>query len=170
MKKSAVSVFPALAVAFAISGIAQVARADIREPIWTCALEFNAQGGGVQVFVGDFSLEGPGTIQCVDTGGHRESIEVNVKMGGRHFSPTIAVAPYLRVKGVASGIGLNASPQTLLGDYVVASVNGAIGEVGAGAVLGLHGARNALDFDVALQWTQGLGFQAGIETLEISPR
>lgn len=169
MKKMLLSVFTVSALVFTATA-ARAASPEVSQPVWNCALTFDAQGGGFQFFVGDFRLRGPGLIRCMDIAGNSEVIPVTVQLGGKPLAAQIAVAPSMELKGVATGIGLNSSPESLLGHYLVASFDGAFGILGGGAVVGVHGARNALDFDLSLQYAKGLGVQAGFSTLEISPR
>lgn len=169
MKKMLGSLFAMSALAVVASG-AHAASPEIRKPVWDCALTFDARGGGFQFFVGDFKLSGPGLIRCMDVAGNSEVIPVTVQLGGRPLAARIAVAPDLELKGVATGIGLNDRPESILGQYLVASADGAFGIFGGGAVVGVHGAQNALDFDLSLQYARGLGIQAGFSSLQILPR
>lgn len=138
---------------------------EIQAPLWDCTLTFKAKGGGFHLLIGKFQLTGPGRIVCADVAGNVEEIPVIVKMGGAPVALKLAVGR-MKVAGIATGIGIAGSPEALLGDYVVAGVQGAfIG--GAGAQLALHAADRAVTLNAAVQAVAGLGVNVGIDTFEI---
>ena len=92
MKKMIASVFAVVALGFMTSA-AQAAPAEIRRPLWDCALTFRAQGAGLQIIVGSYELQGPGEISCLDVEGNREVLPVTVTLGGEHLAARFAVVP-----------------------------------------------------------------------------
>jgi hypothetical protein len=150
--------------AFALVLGSSFAQAEVTAPLWTCNLGFQAEGSGIRFIIGNFELSGPGQISCVDVAGNTEVIPVFVRMGAK---PSLSVAiGHLKVVGLATGIGLAASPEELLGGYLVAGVRGALG-VGAGAHLALHAADKALTFNATVQAVAGLGASIGMDYVEI---
>jgi hypothetical protein len=156
-----------LAVA-AVAFSAGVAHADVQAPVYECALTFKAKGAGIQVIIGSFELKGHGRINCVDAAGNTESLPVNVRLGTRNVAPTIG-AGILKVAGVASGVGFTTGPEGLLGTYVALGGRGAF-VIGAGAQIALHGTDNAATLNGTLQAVGGLGFQLGVDFVEVTPR
>ncbi len=142
------------------------AKADVQEPLWNCAMTFEAEGGGIQLLVGHFELEGPGRIVCTDIAGNTEEIPVNVRLGGTPLALKFAVGK-MKVAGLATGIGIAGSPEALLGGYVVGGVQGAVG-VGAGAQLALHAAERAITLNAAVQAVGGLGLNVGFDYFEVT--
>ncbi len=131
-----------------------------------CDLTFKAKGGGVRLFIGNYELNGRGTITCYDSRGNIERLPVHVRLGGYPLSPSIGIG-HMVVRGVASGVGFARSPYDFLGGYVVAGVHGALG-VGGGLQLALHGTHRSLTLNGSLQLVRGVGFNAGFDYVEIS--
>lgn len=139
----------------------------IEAPIYTCALSFEAKGGGLQIVVGSFKLKGEGAIHCVDVEGNTEEIPVKVTMGGPLVAPNIGFGVF-NVRGLATGIGLSTGPEALLGKYYM--VGGRVAWiVGAGANLAVHGGAEALTLNLALSLESGAGLQVGVNRLKIEP-
>jgi hypothetical protein len=143
----------------------QFAQADVKAPLWNCAVSFNVEGGGLKVIVGSFALEGQGKISCMDVAGNTEEIPVYVTVGGRPLSLGIG-AGHLQLVGLATGIGLAGQPSDLLGTYVVAGVRGAI-FLGGGADVALHATHRSITVNASIQAVSGLGLNAGIDRLTI---
>lgn len=141
------------------------AKAEVQEPLWNCAMTFEAKGGGFHLLVGKFELTGPGRIVCSDIAGNTEEIPVIVKLGGSPLALKFAVGK-MKVAGLATGIGIAGSPENLLGGYVVVGVQGALG-AGAGAQLALHAAERAITLNAAVQAVAGLGVNVGVDYFEI---
>lgn len=152
----------------AVALSAGVAHADVKAPVFECALTFKAKGAGIQVIVGSFELTGRGRINCVDAAGNTESLPVNVRLGTRKVAPVIGVG-VLKVAGAATGVGFANGPEDLLGTYVAAGARGAF-VLGAGAQIALHGTDNAATLSGTLQAVGGLGFQVGVDFVEVSAR
>lgn len=150
----------------ALAFTASAAQAEVKTaPLFDCALTFQAQGGGIKIFVGKFELSGPGQISCIDIQGNTEEIPVFVRIGAKPVTPTIAIG-VMKVAGVATGVGLSSGPESLLGGYFVGGVKGALG-VGAGAQVALHAANSALTLNGSLQAIAGLGLNIGIDYVEV---
>jgi hypothetical protein len=165
MKKSIVALL-AVAATLGVVSAANANNKQVRGPLYECALSFDAKGGGVQIFVGHFELNGPGTISCVDINGRTSVQKVNVKLGGEPLALRIA-AGHLCLRGIATGIGLfSGGPASLLGTYIAAQADAAIG-IGAGASVSIH-ANNGITFNLNLALAGGVGLNAGISSVEIT--
>ena len=156
-----------LLAAAALLVSAPFARAEVKAPIWNCSLTFDVKGGGFKVLIGSFTLRGRGQVTCVDIAGNAEEIPVRVTVGAEPISLSAGIGR-LRFVGLATGIGLAGSPYDLMGDYIVGSVRGSF-IVGAGADVALHGARNALTLNAAVQAVAGFGANLGFDHLTIEP-
>lgn len=154
-----------LMAAMALVFSAQASQAEVQAPVWSCALNFDVQGGGLKVLVGKFMLEGQGQISCIDALGNTEEIPVYVTMGGAPVSVGLGVGQ-LRLIGLASGIGLAGEPTDLLGTYMVAGVRGAF-YVGAGADVALHAVHRAFTLNTSVQAVSGFGANIGLDYLTI---
>lgn len=155
--------------AMALVFSANFAQAEkVEAPLWTCSVAFDVKGGGVKLLVGDFTLRGPGQISCIDVTGNVQEIPVTVTMGGKPFSLTLAIGK-MHLVGLATGVGIAGQPADLLGEYLVGSIRGAF-FVGAGADVALHGARNALTLNAAIQGIKGAGVNVGFDNLTIEAR
>lgn len=133
---------------------------------WSCQLQFEAKGRGLQVIIGKFKMTGPGMMSCENAAGARKEIPVKVTMGGKFFQPQIA-AGWLTVKGIAKGIGISDAPESLLGTYYLANAQVAvIGGLGASAGFDVERNDN-LSFNVNLQVTKGFGIALGVERFEL---
>ncbi len=152
--------------ALALTFVASAAQAEVQAP-YTCNLTFQAEGGGFKFLVGHFELNGPGQVTCWDLNGAKKQIPVQVRLGGQPFSLSAGVG-MMKIAGVATGIGLAAGPQELLGGYLVASVQGAVG-AGLGANLALHAAEKALTLNLGVQAVGGFGANVGFDYVEILP-
>jgi hypothetical protein len=155
----------ALFAVLAMMGLSSMANADVKAPLWDCALSFSAQGGGLQIGIGSFELSGPGQIACVDIAGNTQSIPVQVRVGGAPVSLKIAFGE-MTLFGLAKGIGVAGQPSDLIGTYFVAGAQGAVA-AGVGAELALHGSQNALTLNLGAQLVSGLGLNVGLDQVEI---
>jgi hypothetical protein len=136
------------------------------DPLWECALTFQAKGGGFQVLVGHFELAGPGKISCVNAEGTTEVLPVRVTMGASPLALNVAIGAF-KVAGVATGIGVATGPKALLGKYALANAQAAF-IIGAGGSVALHGGAEALTVNVGVNLLQGFGVQAGLNKLTIT--
>ncbi len=138
---------------------------ELKQPFFDCALTFKAQGGGIQLVVGSFKLQGPGKIRCVDIAGNTQEIDVKVTFGGKHLAPNLAIGRF-HLAGVATGIGVASGPEALLGTYYTAGGRAAF-IVGAGANLAVHGGAEALTMNLGLSLERGVGLQLGLNRMKI---
>jgi hypothetical protein len=159
MKKSLI----VLAAALTLMGLN--ANARVEQPLWTCALNFEANGGGLQLLLGSFKLTGPGQIRCIDIAGNQQDLDVKVTMGSNVLAPNFAIGSF-DMMGMASGIGVARGPEALLGTYYTAGANGSA-VIGVGANLALKGGREAVTINVAVNVLKGFGLQAGLNRLTI---
>lgn len=140
---------------------------EVQEPIWSCALTFEAKGGGAIVVVGYYEMNGAGRISCVDVAGNEQYIPVHVKLGGLPIQPNVGIG-YFHIAGVATGIGVATDPTALLGNYVTASAQAGL-IVGAGGNIAIRGGRDAMTLNVGIDVLHGFGAQLGVSRLIISP-
>lgn len=134
---------------------------------WNCNMQFEAKGGGIQLVIGHYEMQGTGTLNCTSSENEQRAIPVQVKMGGKFFQPKIAFG-YMKTKGTAQILGLDAAPETVLGKYHVLNAEAAV-LAGLGANVGLE-LKNDHDFklQLGLQVVKGLGLAVGVETIQIS--
>lgn len=130
--------------------------------LYTCNLSFKADGSSTYIGVGYTDIRGSGTISCYDLlTGATERIPVKVTTRG----PGIGLGRTgLALSGTATGVGITAGPQSLLGRYVMVRGNAAVG-IGASAGAGLRVSKGSVSVDVAIEAQSGLG--AGIDLLWI---
>lgn len=151
---------------------AQLSAFAMPAPLWTCQLNFDAQGGGVQLIVGSYELRGGGELRCNDVYGNTQILPVGVRIGGSPIALRAAVGQFC-VSGVASGVGYATDPSALLGKYQTVGAAAAIGIAGLGADAGTHfkadcgDCRAAATFNFSVQKTCGWGARAGYSTVEI---
>lgn len=157
----------AIVVLFSFLGLTQIAQARVSAPVWNCTLNFDVQGGGFKFIVGDFKLQGPGQINCMDVQGNMENIPVHVTLGGTPISLSAGIGT-LRLSGIAAGIGVAGEPSDLLGSYVIAGIRGSL-FAGAGADLALHAQYGSVTFNASVQAVSGFGLNMGIDYLVINP-
>lgn len=132
---------------------------------WVCGMKFRGTSGGVKVIVGKFSTVAYGTLRCVGLGKiYTQKVKVTI---GHHFiSPTVG-AGYFKVYGKAAEVSLlNASPDKLLGKYLVAQGEAAV-IVGAGAFTAVKVGLPQLAVEVSLQFLKGFGAQVGIDGMKV---
>jgi hypothetical protein len=161
MKQVLVSIFT-IATLFASSA----ARADqVTAPLFQCALTFEAEGGGVQIIAGFFKLSGEGKIRCLDIAGNIEEIPVKVTLKTKPLALNVGIGAF-EMAGIATGVGVATGPEALLGKYIVADAQAAIG-VGVGANLSVRGGSEALTMNLGVNVTKGLGLQVGVTQMKI---
>ena len=148
-----------------LSFVGLTAKADVQQPIWNCALTFQADGGGLQFLVGAFKLSGPCQIRCLDIAGNHQDLDVKVTMASGPIAPNIAIGEF-EMLGLASGIGVAKGPEALLGKYLTASADVAV-VVGVGANVAFHGGAEALTLNVGMNLVKGFGLQAGFNQVKI---
>lgn len=130
--------------------------------LYTCNLSFKADGSSTYIGIGYTDIRGTGTISCYDLlTGATQKIPVKVTTRG----PGIGLGRTgLALSGTATGVGITAGPESLLGRYVMVRGNAAVG-VGASAGAGLRVSKGSVSVDVAIETQSGLG--AGIDLLWI---
>lgn len=140
-----------------------------------CKLEFVAEGYDIGISVlgpielRKTDLSGVGRISCWSPITNKVTrMKVAIDISEPEFNlPGVAFVPYMKMYGLATGIGLNfGGPRALLGTYLVGSASAAVG-VGASAQVALHGTNNALTINAAIAPTKGLGLAAGTSLLTI---
>lgn len=135
-------------------------------PAWVCNLSFAGQSKGVQVIVGKAKVQAAGRLTCVSAGSEVEEIPVNITLGSSIVAPRVAIGK-LSFVGQALEIGLLTNdPADLLGSYAVVQGQAAIG-IGAGVMVAAHTKLPALSIKIALQFTKGLGINAGLTHMKI---
>ncbi|MCB0350119.1 MAG: hypothetical protein KDD38_02980 [Bdellovibrionales bacterium] len=155
----------ALLSVITLMGVTAKAENRIEKPLWDCALTFEAEGRGLQVIIGKFKMTGEGTVSCIDIAGNTQQMKVKVTMGGKPIALNVALG-HLKLAGVATGIGLAAGPEALLGKYYVANVEASLLR-GAGAHFAVRGGQEAVTLNLGLSLARGAGFQAGITKMKI---
>jgi hypothetical protein len=156
----------AATVAMFLLGAGSPAQAQVKQPLYTCGLEFTASGADFQILIGYSKLTGRGVIRCVDIEGNTERLPVSVAIETPVLFPRISISPYVEVKGRATGIGIEfGGPESLLGHYLAVEARASVG-VGAGAVLALHG-NNGVTFNLGVQSVKGLGITAGATMVKL---
>lgn len=135
-------------------------------PLWTCDLNFVAQGGGVQILVGDYSIEGTGDLNCVGVAGEKSKLPIIVSMSAAPIDLNISIGS-IQLMGNSTKITLySLTPQDLLGDYSILQTNVSAG-VGVGAFVGKK--INVLDltFPVSIKLLKGIGFNFGLSSMTL---
>ncbi len=152
----------ALAVFSAASTPAQADEGKVSSILYTCNLSFKADGKSIYLGVGYTDVEGTGTISCYDLlTGATQRLPVKVKARGPGAGLGVTG---LTLSGAATGVGVSTGPDALLGRYLMARGNAAVG-VGAGAGAGLRLSKGSVTVDVSIDAQSGLG--AGVDLLFI---
>lgn len=141
------------------------AQNEIKAPLWQCALTFQARGGGVQAILGVYKMKGTGHIRCIDIAGNTQVIPVKVTLATKPISLNVAVGAFA-FAGASTGIGVATRPEALLGNYYSLNSTSAF-ILGYGTNLALHGGAEALNINLGLHVVSGLGFQYGINKVQI---
>ncbi len=91
--------------------------------LYTCNLSFRADGSSTYIGVGFTDIKGKGTISCYDLlTGATQRIPVKVTTRG----PGVGLGRTgLAISGTATGVGITAGPESLLGRYVMVRANAA---------------------------------------------
>jgi len=155
----------AIATVLAMTTLAQAE--ENQSPAWVCNMNFSGKSTGVQFIIGKYVMKGKGTIRCLGALGETAEIPVDIKMKSTFISPTISLEK-MKVYGEALSIMLfSTNPQDLLGDYLVAHADAAVG-VGAGAFAATKLSLPDLTLQIGLRFNVGVGFHLGIEKMKIS--
>lgn len=130
--------------------------------LFNCTLSFNAKGRSTYLVLGATHLKGEGKLACYDyLRGVTETIPLEVSVQGPGVGLGITG---FNISGGAAGIGLNGSPDALLGRYAMIRANVAVG-VGVAAGPTLRLAKDSINLGVQIEGTSGLG--AGIDALSV---
>ncbi|MCB0384700.1 MAG: hypothetical protein KDD43_04845 [Bdellovibrionales bacterium] len=141
-------------------------QAFAESPLWTCAMEFDAQGKGLQVLLGKYEVQGQGTLDCYGISGDEVSIPIKITMDSKPLALRVAFGK-LNAKGVTAQIALFANnPEDLLGTYLAVRAEAAV-IGGVGAFVATHADFPALVLNVGLEFTHGFGVNLGIEKMKI---
>ncbi len=162
------SVKALLAALLLVGGLGSFAQAgELRGPS-ACGMKFEVKGGGLQIIVGEFVLKGKGVITCEDAYGNQTKTPVRIQIGGQSPVALKIAAGYLRVAGVATGLGYTRTMANVAGKYLVLGAQASLG-VGAGAQVAARFQRNdAATLNVNLQVEKGLGVSIGFSSMTIS--
>jgi hypothetical protein len=145
------------------------AQAMVEEPIWNCALSFDARGYDIKaIFVGRTKIQGHGVLRCTDIAGNEEDYDVFVKIRSPLLSPRLSLMPRVRINAVSTGIGLATQPSDLFDIYHVVDARAAVGG-GVGAAIALQGNRNSVTINLSAEFSRGIGLAVGMSQLEIIP-
>lgn len=130
--------------------------------LFTCNISFSAKGKSAYFLLGYTNIKGTGFLNCYDYAQNRvEKIPIDVVVRGPGAGLGVTG---MNISGSAIGIGINESPETLLGDYLAVRGNAAVG-IGAGAGANLRVAKGAFDIGISISGESGLG--AGIDLLSV---
>lgn len=141
---------------------------SINSRAWVCGLSFTGTSMGVKVILGHFKTVAYGTLKCKGVLGTHYSQDVMVTIGHHWLSPTVGIG-YFKLAGLTSEISLfNSSPEVILGNYGVATVDAAV-IGGVGTFTAVKVGLPQLAFNVSLKLLFGLGVQVGIDKLSIEP-
>lgn len=128
--------------------------------LFSCNMNFRAKGKSVYIGLGWTDVKGGGEISCYDLlHGTTEIIPIRVKAKGPGAG--IGVTG-LVLSGAVAGVGIEKSPESLLGHYIAIRGNAAVG-VGAGGSVGLRVSKGGVTIPVSVQGQTGLG--AGVDLL-----
>jgi len=148
--------------AFSLAAVSAYASPDA--PM-SCALTFEAKGGGFQIGVGYFKLQGEGTVRCIGPHGAKEELPVRVTLGGHPLAPRVAIG-YFELAGLSTSFGLNGNIHDVLGHYAMANADAAVG-VGVGASFALQNPVNGLNMSLSVSGSIGIGVDVGLSTFTI---
>lgn len=141
-------------------------QAFAQSPLWTCGMEFDAEGKGLQLIVGKYEVKGQGNLSCISLAGEEVEVPIKVSIDSTPVALRVAFGA-LTAKGVSAEIALFANnPEDLLGNYLVARAEAAV-IGGVGAFVATHADFPALVLNVGLEFTQGFGVNLGIEKMTI---
>ena len=161
---TAVTLFCLLGVSFSTQA------APVAMPqLMTCALRFSASGGGFQLFVGNYELQGFGTINCVGTNGVGTALPVRITLGSAPIAFNLALAQNMTVQGIATGINVSQGPESLMGSYVALSGQGAISVFGVGGIVAFENPLRGITLSLGISHVSGFGASLGVTRLQISP-
>lgn len=136
------------------------------EPL-TCSLTYHVKGGGLQIGLGYFKLQGNGELNCDGLHGAIYNRLVHVTIGGHPVAARIGVG-VLELYGASGSFGFNGSIDDLYGHYAIANVQAAV-ILGAGAEFSVENPSKGLRFNVGIAGSDGFGAEVGFSILTIEP-
>ena len=138
---------------------------EVKTPIlFNCSVAFTASGRSAYLALGYTNIDGTGTMTCFDyVKNVTEQIPLKIKVKGPGAGLGITG---LSISGGQAGIGLNSSPDALLGRYLVVRGNAAVG-LGAAASSGIRISNGSFYLTAQLESTSGLGFGVDLLSFEI---
>jgi hypothetical protein len=153
----------ALSSTFASNAIATEAGKVESKVLFNCNLNFTATGRSAYIVVGGTNIQGTGMMTCYDfLKNVIEDIPIKVTIRG----PGVGLGVTgLNISGGQRGLGINESPDSLLGDYLVLRGNAAVG-VGGAASTGIRIGKGSIQLTAQVEATSGLG--AGLDLLTFS--
>jgi hypothetical protein len=135
---------------------------------WNCGIAFTGAAGGIKIILGRFNTVATGKLSCIDLEGNHFTKDVMLTIGSYFIGPVVGIG-YFKFAGVSSHISLfNCPPDVLFGHYLVTQGQGAFG-LGGGVftAVRVHPPEIALNVSIKLQY--GIGFQAGVESMTLTP-
>ena len=137
-----------------------------KSPFWTCEMTFKAKARGLQVIIGDFTINGDGKLRCSNLVGDLETIPIKITIGGSKLAMRIGFGKYA-IYGASTNITLfNSEPEDILGNYKMATLSGSLG-AGAGTFVGTHVELPSFSLNLSMQVTKGIGFNVGLDNMSI---
>lgn len=132
--------------------------------LFNCNVSFHATGRSAYIVLGFTKLEGRGVMSCYDFV-HNVVEEIPLRVTVRGPGVGLGITG-INISGARAGIGLNGSPDALLGKYLVVRGSAAVG-VGAAAGVGLRISKGAFDISVQIEGASGLGAGVDLLTFEL---
>ncbi len=135
---------------------------------WACAISFQGVSQGAQFILGKFKTEAVGTMSCGDANGNRVDRGIHVDMSRNWIAPSVGIG-YFEFAGASTEVSLlNASPEVLYGDYLIAQ--GQIAVIGGVSVMtAVKVGAPQLALQLSIQANHGLGVQLGFNRMRITP-
>jgi hypothetical protein len=153
----------ALSAVFGSHAVATEAGKVESKVLFNCNLSFTATGRSAYIVIGGTNIQGTGMMTCYDfLKNVIEDIPIKVTIRG----PGVGIGiTGLNISGGQRGLGINESPDSLLGDYLVLRGNAAVG-VGGAASTGIRIGKGSIQLTAQVEATSGLG--AGLDLLTFS--
>lgn len=135
---------------------------------WSCEIEFQAEGGGIQVIIGIFKMSGQGDAVCTSTTGEVRELPLAVSLGGKPLSPSLSLGA-LRIVAHGHIADIEGKPESIYTKYL--AVGGQVSLIGgAGSDFGVDFAdNNQRKLGTHLELVQGLGISVGLRVLKLQP-
>lgn len=155
----------AIASLAAPNALASWATASVR---YSCDVQFQVSGKSVFLALGYTHADGTGQITCTD---YKENQTVQIPIRAQLKGPGagLGVQEFTLDGGIAKAL-VESSPESLLGEYVNASVSGAVG-VGAGVNTGgrLSLNKGAFVMNLSVSGQRGLGANISVFSIRLDP-